>query len=99
MMASLGRLLRRAGAETTRNVRRAGFPVIRGVFSPHDDSTPFRMSRSIGLQAELVKFAGSACPQRTATSTFLDFMNSLLTKILKVYVDLRRFYYADVSQR
>ena len=58
-----------------------------------------RMSRSADVRAESAKFSGSACLQRWVAAEFLDFMNSLLTKILKVYVDLRRFYYADVSQR
>jgi hypothetical protein len=51
------------------------------------------------FQAELVKFAGHCPPSKRPGPNFLDFMNSVLTKILKVYVDLRRFYYADDSQR
>lgn len=47
----------------------------------------------------MVKFAGGWRSETGLEAIFLDFVNSLLTKILKVYVDLRRFYYADDSQR
>lgn len=58
-----------------------------------------RSVRITSLQAELVKFAGGWRSETGLEAIFLDFVNSLLTKILKVYVDLRRFYYADDSQR
>jgi hypothetical protein len=57
------------------------------------------MSRFTSLSVELVEFADAEMPRRLARAIFLDFMNSLLTKILKVCVDLRRFYYADDPQR
>ena len=49
--------------------------------------------------AGLVKFAGEFPLDEGPISKFLGNVNPVLTKILKVYVRLRRFYYADESQR